>query len=811
MSGAASQDVKYAWRALRSSPTFTVVAMAALALGIGANTAIFSVVNAVLLSPLPYERSEDLVRIWSAWTQFPKGSVSEPELYDYRSGSQSLEEIAGFTFPHDAALAVEGGEPEAIQRTFVSASFFRVLGVSALHGRTFRDEENEPGNENVALLSYGLWERKFAGDPGVLGKSIGVQARSYTVVGVMPQWFRYPDSGVDLWLPLSMNPKSPRGRGAHFLRVVALKRRDTGLDSLRAELELSARQIEQEFPESYPEGAGFGALVLPLAEDLVAEVKPALLILLAAVGFVLFIACANVANLLLARAAGREREIAVRRALGASNWSLVRQLLTESLLLSLASGAIALLVAHWMITGLVALAPGEVPRLDEVGIDARVLLFTLSVSVVTGVAFGMVPAWRTSRASGAGLLGAGARGNVGVNRKRAQKTFVTAEVALAVVLLIGAGLLLRSFANLILVEPGFETRKLATGRFSLPLETYPEDEDRVQFFESLRRNVAAISGVEAAALVSNPPFSGFNNDYTFYVEGMETVSSYSGSEEYRSVSPGYFHALRIPLLAGREFDEHDDENAPPVIVVSESFARKYWKEEDPLGRRIKMDDRASDSPWLTVVGVAGDVRHAGLAAETLPIYYRPYFQMSEETMTLVVRASGKPEPVLASVRDEVRKLDPTLALFGVEPMEARVRSSIAQPRFNLMLLGLFAFLALTLAAVGVYGLARYSISQRTSEFGLRVALGATRGEISRLVLGEGLKTAGLGLLLGLLTSAALARGLASFPGILHGVSALDLPTYLAVAVLFSAVVLAASLPPASKAARIAPVEALRYE
>lgn len=384
-------------------------------------------------------------------------------------------------------------------------------------------------------------------------------------------------------------------------------------------------------------------------------------------------------------------------------------------------------------------------------------------------------------------------------------------MALAVALLIGAGLLLRSFANLIRVEPGFETRNLITGRFSLPLETYPGDDDRVQFFERLRRDVEALSGMEAAALVSNPPFSGFNNDYTFYVEGMETVSSYSGSEEYHSISPGYFRALRIPLLAGREFDEHDDARAPQVVVVSESFARKYWSGEDPLGKRMKMNDRASDSPWLTVVGVAGDVRHAGLAAESLPIYYRSYFQMNEETMTLVARASGKPEPVLASVRAEVRKLDPNLALFGAEPMQAKVLTSIAQPRFNLVLLGLFAFLALSLAAVGVYGLARYSVTQRTSEIGLRVALGATRGEVLRLVLNEGLGTAGLGMLLGRFVSAALARVLASVPGILHGVSAFDLPTYLAVAVLFSAVVLAASLPPASKASRIAPVEALRYE
>ena len=803
------QDAKVAWRGLYRSPTFTAVAVFALALGIGANSAIFSVVNAVLLSPLPYDRSEDLVRIWSSWTQFPRGSVSEPEYYDYQE-SDSIEALAAFTFPHDATLAVEGGEPEPVTRTFVTASLFRVLGARALHGRTLEDEENQQGKGDVVVLSHGLWQRKFASDPGILGRTIRVEAKAVEVVGIMPPWFQYPDVGVDLWLPLTLNPKDPRQRGGHFLRAVARLKEGASLESARTELDVVAARLEGEFPENYPAGAGFGVLVLPLADDLVAEVKPALMILLGAVGFVLLIACANVANLLLARAAGRERELAVRKALGASQWSVVRQLLTESVFLSLLSGAASLVLANWMIGALLALAPGEIPRLDTVAIDSRVLAFTFAVSIATGIAFGTVPAWRLSRTSAGSVLGAGARRTMGVDRRRAQKALLVSEVGLAVALLVGAGLLLRSFYNLMRVEPGFDTAPLATARLSLPPDSYPDHESRALFFEGLRRNLEGLSGIVGTAFVSNPPFSGFNNDYTFYVEGMDNVS-YSGSEEYREVSPGYFRTLGIPLVAGKEFDVHDDTKAPPVVVVSESFARKYWNREDPVGRRIKMGDRESDSPWVTVVGVVGDVRHAGLAASTLPMYYRPYLQRTEEIMTLIVRASADPEPLLGSIRDEVRRLDPNLAVFGVEPMDRKVATSVAQPRFNLILLAVFALLALVLAAVGIYGLARYAVTQRTSEIGLRVALGATRGEILRMVLGEDLRTAGLGLLLGLVASAALSRSLASVPGLLHGVSAMDLPTYAGVVVLLSAVVLLASFAPASKASRIAPVEALRYE
>jgi predicted permease len=802
------QDAKFAWRGLYRSPTFTAVALVALALGIGANTAIFSVVNAVLLSPLPYERSEDLVRIWSAWTRFPRGGVSEPEYYDYQE-IDSLESIGAFIFPHDATLAVEGGEPEPVKRTFVTASLFQVLGARAAHGRTFDAGENEPGKGDVVVLSHGLWQRKFAGDPGILGRTIRVQAKSVTVVGIMPAWFQYPTAAVDLWLPLTLIADSPRPRGAHFMSVVARLKDGASLESARTELGVVASRLEREFPGNYPTGAGFGVLVLPLADDLVAEVRPALVTLLGAVGFVLLIACANVANLLLARAAGRQRELAVRKALGASQWSLVRQLLTESLFLSVLSGGASLLLANWMMGALVALAPGDVPRLETVSIDSRVLGFTLAISILTGIVFGTVPAWRLSRASASRVLGAGLRRTMGLDRRRAQKTLLAGEVALAVALLVGAGLLLRSFHNLIQVDPGFETAPLATARLSLPPESYPDQASRALFFESLRRSLEGLSGVAAAAFVSNPPFSGYNSDYTFYVEGMDSVS-YSGSEQYREISPGYFRTMGIPLLAGREFDVHDDAEAPPVVVVSESFARKYWNGEDPLGRRLKMGERQSKSAWVTVVGVVGDVRHAGLAASALPMYYRPLVHGVEE-MTFLVRATADPEPLLASIREEVRKLDPDLAVFGVETMDRKVSTSVAQPRFNLTLLASFALLALALAAVGIYGLAGYAVTQRTSEIGLRVALGATRGEILTMLLGEGVRTAGLGLFLGLLASAALSRALARVPGLLHGISPMDLPTYGAVAVILSLVVLLASYPPASRASRMAPVESLRYE
>ncbi len=809
MESSVGQDAKLAWRGLLRSPAFTVVAVLALSLGIGANTAIFSVVNAVLLSPLPYERSEDLVRIWNNWTHFPKGGVSEPEYFDYQ-GIDSIESMGAFIYSHHATLAVEGGAPEPVKRTFVTASFFRVLGARALHGRTFEEEENAPGKGDVVVLSHGLWQRRFGGDPEMVGRTIRVDAKPVTVVGIMPAWFQYPEADLELWFPLTVNPESPlRPRAAHFMRLVGRLEEGASIESARTELAVVADRLERKFPENYPAESGFGILVLPLGDDLVAEVKPALTVLLVAVGFVLLIACANVANLLLARAAGRERELAVRTALGASRLRLARQLLTESVLLSTASGAVSLLAAKWILPALVALAPSQVPRLDDVSIDVRVFAFTLAVSILTGIAFGTIPAWRASQANGRSVLGAGLRRTMGVDRRRTQKTLLAAEVALAVALLVGAGLLLRSFQNLLQVDPGFDTTPLATARLSLPLESYPDDASCVRFFDNLRRNLDGLPGVASTAFVSNPPFSGFNIDYTFYVEGTDSIS-YSGSEEYRVISPGYFRTLGIPLLAGRDFDVRDDRNSPPVAIVSESFATKYWKGEDPLGRRIKMGERQSDLPRVTVVGVVGDVRHAGLAASALPMYYRPSVRRTEE-MTFIVRALAEPEPLLASIREEVRKLDPDLAAFGLEPMDRKVAASVAQPRFNLTLLAAFALLALALASVGIYGLARYSVAQRTSELGLRVALGASRGEILRMVLVEGLKTAGLGLVLGLIASAVLARALASVPGLLHGVSAMDFPTYAGVTVLLSAVVLIASFAPASKASRIAPVETLRYE
>ncbi|HEY7820180.1 MAG TPA: ABC transporter permease, partial [Vicinamibacteria bacterium] len=614
------QDVKLAWRGLRRSPTFTIVAVLALALGIGANTAIFSVVNAVLLRPLPYERSEDLVRIWSAWTNFPKGGVSEPEYYDYQD-IDSLESIGAFLFVHDATLAVEGGEPEPVKRTFVTASFFRVLGVQALHGRTFEDEENERGKGDVVVLSHGLWQRRFGSDPEIVGKTIRVEAKAATVVGILPPTFQYLEEGVELWFPFTLLPDGPRPRAGHFMRVIGRLQEGASIESARTELAVVAARLGREFPENYPPGSGYKILVLPLADDLVAEVKPALTVLLVAVGFVLLIACANVANLLLARAAGRERELQVRRALGASRVRLLRQLLSESMLLSVASGALSLLVANALLPSLLALAPAQVPRLHAVSIDSRVLLFTFTVSIATGILFGTVPAWRSSRASGR-VLGSGHRRTLGADRRRAQKALLAAEVALAVALLVGAGLLLKSFRNLLQVDPGFDTTRLATARLSLPLESYPDDASCARFLDDLRRNLEGLPGVSSTAFISNPPFSGFNSDHTFYVEGMDSLS-YSGSEEYREISPGYFRTLGIPLLAGRDFDIRDDEDDAPVAIVSESFARKYWNGENPLGRRIRMGQRESDLPWVAVVGVVGDIRHAGLAASALPMYYRP--------------------------------------------------------------------------------------------------------------------------------------------------------------------------------------------
>ncbi|HEY7818333.1 MAG TPA: ABC transporter permease, partial [Vicinamibacteria bacterium] len=494
-----AQDVKLAVRGLVRAPTLTIVAVLALALGIGANTAIFSVVNAVLLRPLPYERSEDLVRVWSSWTRFPRGGVSEPEYYDY--GAVDSLESAVFVFAHDATLAVENSDPEPVKRISVTASFFQVLRAEPLHGRTFLPEENERGKGDVVVMSHGLWQRRFGSDPGLIGRTIRVEARAATVVGIMPPWFQYPEEGIDLYFPLTLVPEDPRPRAAHFMRVVGRLKEGATIESARAELAVVANRLEREFPEAYPAGAGYGILVLPLASDLIADVKPALTVLLVAVEFVLLIACANVANLLLAHAAGREHELAVRKALGAGRFRLTMQLLTESLLLSLAGGAVSLLVAKWLLPVLVALAAAQIPRLSAVAIDGSVLAFTLAVSLGTGVAFGILPAWRSSRASVGRILVAGSRGTMGKARRRAQKALLAAEVALAVALLVGAGLLLKSFRNLLRVDPGFDTSSLAMARLSLPQESYPDDASCARFFEDLRRNLEGLPGVVSTAFV----------------------------------------------------------------------------------------------------------------------------------------------------------------------------------------------------------------------------------------------------------------------------------------------------------------------
>ncbi len=792
------QDLRFGLRMLLRQPAFTTLVVLTLALGIGANTAIFSVVDGVLLRPLPYPAPERLAMVWGKHASIGRETASMPDFLDWREGTPSFANLAAF---HFAALNRTGeGEPERLIAMRATANFFQTLGVTLAKGRGFEVGEDRRGANSVAVLSHGYWTRHFGANPAVLGRSLTLDGVPHTIIGVAPEGFRLVQD-AELWVPLATDQE--QGRRADFLRVIGRLAPGATLERAQAELTSVMQRLEQQYPNT---NARWTAEAVSLREELVGDSRPALLVFMGAVGLVLLIACANVANLMLARAARRQRELAVRAALGASSGRLVRQLLTESVLLALMGGGLGLLLAVWGIDALRVARLGLIPSHVEPGIDGRVLAFTLVLSVVTGMLFGLAPALRLPDKALDHTLRAGARGLTGgLGLRQLRGILVLAEVAIALVLLVGAALLLRSFERLQRVEPGFQPEGVLTVRLSLPRTKYPDDARLEAFSGQLEERVRAAPGVRSAALASTVPLGAGAGTYDFSIEGRPLADpGLVQDTETFSVSPGYFPTLGIPLKAGRLLESGDGASAPGVAVISEAMARRFWPGQEPLGARLSLDGER----WFTVVGVVGDVRNATLAKEPYPQLYLPFAQMPMSSMYLAVRAAGEPRALVGTLRREVAALDAELPLADIRTMDERLSRSVEQPRVNVLLLGGFAGVALLLAGLGIYGVISQSVAQRTREIGIRMALGARPGDVLRLMIHQGMTPALVGIVLGLVAAGLGSRVLAS---LLYGVSATDPLSFATVPLFLAAVAFFAAWLPARRATRVDPTEALRQE
>ena len=805
------KDLQYGLRMLASNPGSTVVAMIALALGIGANSAIFSVVNAVLLRPLPYKDPSRLIVIWE--TKLSKGiaqeQVSPPDYRDWVEQQQVFEQIAALR--EQPAVLTGGQLPERVETALISPGAFELLGVKAGLGRTFLSEEAESGRNRVALLSYGFWERRFGGDPGILGKQAVVDGNSLTIVGVMPRGFRLLDTPSELWMPYTLDAKELSQRGFRTLRVIGRLKAGVSVDQASGEMRSIAGRIERQYADT---NSGYSTKVVALRDQLVGDIGPTLWTLLGAVVFVLLIACANVASLLLARAGSRDKEIVLRMALGANPARVLRQLLTESVLLALAGGLLGLALAAWGVAMLAQFGPASLPRLAEINIDWRVMAFTLTVSLATGIIFGLAPALLTVRTDLNSVLKTSGRGNTG-SRTRAlwRNALVTSEIASCVVLLTGAGLLIRSFLQLESVNPGFRPDHVLTMQIALP-ETRYSGQKVALFYHQLVDRLHALAGVQYAGIARNLPLSGADASLNFVVENRPVESAAEQSRaKYRAASADYFAALGIPLVRGRFFDRTDGERTPGVVIINNTMARRFWPNEDPIGKRMKAG--FDGSQWCTVVGIVGDVKHTGLDAATNAEMYYHYLQIPSElmgfvegTMTLVLRTQSEPNSMVAAARGEVQKLDPDLAVFNVKTMQDLVGGSLAGARFRTLLLGVFAGIALILAATGLYGVIAYAVTQRTNELGVRMALGAQKSDVLKMVVGEGAQLAAIGIGVGLVVAFPLMRIISR---LLFGVNASDPLTFAATSSLILLVALTASYLPALKAIKVDPLVALRHE
>jgi putative ABC transport system permease protein len=793
------QDFRFAFRTFISQPVFSLVAILTISLGIGGATAMFSVVHAVLLRPLDFEEPDRLMRI--------RNRNSHPDMTDWIEQNQTVEAFGGYGWSQFDLTG--NAEPERIIGSVVTGHLFRMLRTEAALGRTILAEDDRPGAEPVVVLSDGFWRRRLGADPNVLGKTISLSGSPYAVVGVMPRGFRLPEIDAELWVPCWVAfPESTGARGVHNLIAIGRLKDGVTREQAQADMDAIADRLETLHPD---ENTDRRFILVPWREYIVQDTRTALLILFGAVSFVLLIACANVANLLLARAANRRREIAIRTALGARQLRLFRQLLTESVLLSVIGGAVGLALAQILTRVLVIVGPEDIPRLNEVAVDGRVLAFAFAVSVLTGIVFGLAPGVHVTKLGLGDSLKEGGRIQAGSIPQRFRSGLIAGQFALAVVLLIGAGLLFRSFMSLQSVDPGFYTEKLLTMEFNLPVDPYREIPRRTVFFQRVLEQVQSLPGTEAVALTTDLPFGTGSIDHNLAFEGRPVEPGTEPEIGYRGISPNYFEVMNIPLLEGRGFTNQDREGTLPVAIINRQMARQYYPDRSPLGQRIRWARRETIR-WITIVGVVEDVRSAGLDADDAHAVYAPFMQEQSwwrTWMSVVVRTSTSDPMTLASaIKSEIADIDPNLPVANMLPMTQLIADSSKDRRFHLLLLTSFAAIALALAAVGIYGVLSYAVAQRNNEFGIRMAMGAKTGDILGMVIRQGMLLTAVGLVIGIALAFAVTRVMVS---LLFEVSPTDPITFAGVALILSLVALAASFFPARHATRVDPLEALRYE
>jgi putative ABC transport system permease protein len=803
------QDLRYAFRSFLKTPSFAVVAIITLGLGIGANTAIFTVVNATLLRSLPYKEPDRLYHLWETRSQEEQKQreASYPDFLDWRQAS-SLD-VAAYTGSRGVTLTGRG-EAQRIASTGVSTNFFSVLGIEPMLGRAFLPEEEKPGAGRVVVLNYALWQRMFGGDEKIIGEPLTLNGQTYTVVGVLPQSFQFAlRPGIEMWMPVEPGPMQLSRRYMHWIKVFARLKPKVTIEQAQTDLQTIGEQIAGQYADSH---AGTNITLVPLREQIVGSVKPIMITLLIAVGLVLLIACANVANLLLARSASRQKEIAIRLALGANRWRLIRQLLTESLLLSIIGGSLGLFLALWGVEALVSAIPqmqlNSMPYLRGLKIDSAVLLFTFGLSILTGILFGIIPAWQSSKFDLHSTLKEGGKSSAASMRQNFRKALVVAEVALSLVLLIGAGLMLKSTVKLLQVDPGFNTENLLTFQANLLRPKYTDDEKIINTYRTLLERIESVPGVKGAGSIDVTPLLG-GNTHSFYVEGTPQPSRGEAAEiNVRTISAGYFNVMEVPVIDGREFTPRDDPRAPAVVIVNQTIAKRFFANENPIGKRLIF---FGDNPTpYEIVGVVGDEKVNSPDTPTTGVVYFSFSQEPDTTIGFIARTTSDPNQLVKAIRSECQALDPDLSISGemtIQNLIDNLPATFAR-RYPAYLIGLFAATALLLAVIGIYGVISYSVTQRTQEIGIRLALGAQRTDVVKLILGQGMNLVIIGIAIGLAGAFFATRFLES---LLFGVSATDLATFFIVAATIVGVALVACLVPARRAAKTDPIIALRYE